>query len=372
MITQVTARSAGNLALALAVATTAGVACSAPSSTTRAAPATPASSAPHHNPSQHTSQNMSPPAAATAVETAWEQVIKQVLPSIVQITTVDGLGSGIVFDSAGHIVTNAHVVGEAREFQVTLATGGQARSATLVGAFPPGDLAVIKVTDPAGLSPAPFGDSAQLRVGQMVLAMGNPLGLSGTVTQGIVSALGRTVSGQADDGTPGATISDAIQTSAAINRGNSGGALVDLYGRVVGIPTLGATDPQLGAANGIGFAIPSSTASDIASQLIKEGKVVNTHRAALGIRVGTAIGDNGEPIGVAVGEVTRGSGAAKAGLRPGDVILSVNGSPTPTTTALSQVLATLNPGSQVKVEFETFNGRTKTVLVTLGELSEGS
>ncbi|WP_155348007.1 S1C family serine protease [Acrocarpospora pleiomorpha] len=363
-ITQVTARSAGPLALVLVVAT---AACTAPSHTTGATPATPAVSAP----SQNHSQGIRPPAAAVAMESAYEQVIKRVLPSIVQITTGTGLGSGVVFDTQGHIVTNAHVVGGAREFQVTLATGGQPRSATLVGAFAAGDLAVIKVADDHGLAPAAFGDSANLRVGQMVLAMGNPLGFSGTVTQGIVSALGRTVSGQDDDGAPGATIADAIQTSAAINRGNSGGALVDLSGRVVGIPTLAATDPKLGAANGIGFAIPSATASDIANQLIRQGKVVNTHRAALGVRVGTAIGEDGEPIGVAVGAITPGGGAAKAGIRPGDVILSVNGSPTPTTTALAQVLATLNPGKQVKVEYLGETGE-RTVTVTLSELPGGS
>ncbi|GIH28884.1 protease [Acrocarpospora phusangensis] len=360
MITQVTARSAGSLALVLAFATSG---CGMLPDATRATPANPATS----GPSQRPSQNVSPPAAAIDVESAYEQVIKRVLPSIVQITTGNDLGSGIVFDTQGHIVTNAHVVGDAREFQVTVATGGQARHATLVGTYPAGDLAVIKVGDADGLAPALFADSAAVRVGQMVLAMGNPLGLSGTVTQGIVSALGRTVTGQYDDGRPGGTIADAIQTSAAINRGNSGGALVDLSGQVVGIPTLGASD-QAGSVDGIGFAIPSTTASDIAQQLIKDGRVVNSHRAALGVRVGTAIGENGEPIGVVVSTVAAGSGAAKAGIRPGDVIVSVNGAPTPTTTALSEVLAGLSPRKQVKVELLDENGRVHAVTVTLGEL----
>jgi S1-C subfamily serine protease len=310
------------------------------------------------------------PQGALALESAYERVIKKVLPSIVQINAGSGLGSGVVFDATGNIVTNAHVVGDAEQLQVTLATGGQPRSAKLVGAFPAGDLAVIKVDDPQGLTPATFGKSAQVEVGQIVLAMGNPLGFSGSVTQGIVSALGRTVSNEGDGGVP-TTIGDAIQTSAAINRGNSGGALVDLAGQVIGIPTLTATDPELGAANGIGFAIPSDTATDIAGQIIKNGKVVNTHRAALGVRVGTAVDPAGNPVGVAVGDITPGGGADKAGIAKGDVILSVNGTPTPDATALSQTLAALKPGDQCKVEVLHPTGQTETVTVTLGELTTG-
>ncbi|MDR8414207.1 trypsin-like peptidase domain-containing protein [Nonomuraea sp. 3-1Str] len=315
----------------------------------------------------------SPPVVPTSpqsLETAYEQVIKEVLPSIVQITTKVGLGSGIVYDSAGHILTNAHVVGEATQMQVTLATGGAGRSARLVRSFPAGDLAVIKVDDPRGLRPARFGDSARLRVGQLVLAMGNPLGLSGSVTDGIVSALGRTVSEPQDPGSPGATIANAIQTSASINPGNSGGALVDLSGQVIGIPTLAATDPNLGggAAPGIGFAIPSNTATDIAAQIVRDGKVTNTHRAALGIRGSTVVGDNGQTTGVGVVGVEPGSGAEKAGIRPGDVIVSVNGTETPTMSALSEILTTLKPGDQVKVGLIRADGTRTTVTATLGEL----
>ncbi|MFC7644856.1 S1C family serine protease [Streptosporangium lutulentum] len=214
-----------------------------------------------------------------------------------QITTDNGLGSGIVYDRAGHIVTNAHVVGNANRFQVTLATGGAPRTAKLVESFGLGDLAVIKVDKPEGLTPAVFGDSRKLRVGQIVLAMGNPLGLSGSVTNGIISALGRTVSESDDEGSPGATITGAIQTSAAINPGNSGGALVNLAGEVIGIPTLAALNPELGGgpAPGIGFAIPSNVVTDIAAQIIQDGKVTNTHRAALGVTVQTVIGVDGRP-----------------------------------------------------------------------------
>ncbi|MEU6997143.1 trypsin-like peptidase domain-containing protein [Nonomuraea sp. NPDC046570] len=310
------------------------------------------------------------PGGTSELEAAYEKTITQVLPSIVQITTRTGLGSGVVFDTAGHIVTNAHVVGQATELLVTLASGGKPRSAKLVDSFPAGDLAVIKVDDPSGLTPAKFGDSTKLRVGQIVLAMGNPLGLSGSVTDGIVSALGRTVTEPQGQGSPGATIANAIQTSAAINPGNSGGALVNLAGEVIGIPTLAAADPELGGAPapGIGFAIPSSAATDIAGQIVKNGKVTNTHRAALGVNVQTVVGANGRPAGVGVVRVIPGGGAAQAGIQPGDVIVSVNGTETPTTAALSEVLATLNPGDQVKVEVSHPGGGTDTVTVTLSEL----
>jgi putative serine protease PepD len=306
---------------------------------------------------------------AQALEATFERVINDVLPSIVQINTRSGLGSGVVYDPAGHIITNAHVVGQATTMNVTLATGGPARAARLVSSFTAGDLAVIKVDDPAGLKPARFGDSSRLRVGQMVLAMGNPLGLSGSVTNGIVSALGRTVTEPQRPGSPGATIAGAIQTSAAINPGNSGGALVDLSGQVVGIPTLAAADPELGGqAPGIGFAIPSNTATDIAAQIIRDGKVTNTHRAALGIRGSTVIGADGQPAGAGVVAVEPDGGAQRAGIQAGDVIVSIGGKPTPTMAALAEVLTTLKPGDEVKVEVLRRGGDRETVSVTLGEL----
>lgn len=313
------------------------------------------------------------PGASTGPETLesrYEQVIATVLPSIVQITTKNGLGSGIVYDRSGHIITNAHVVDRAKDFEVTLATGGAPRKARLVQSFRLGDLAVIKVDDPSGLRPATFGDSGKLRVGQFVLAMGNPLGLSGSVTDGIVSALGRTVSEPQEPGAPGATITGAIQTSAAINPGNSGGALVNLSNEVIGIPTLTAVDPELGggSAPGIGFAIPSNTATDIANQIIKNGKVTNTHRAALGVTVQTVIDSEDRPTGVGVVRVSPGGAADKAGIRRGDVIVSINGTATRDTQALAEVLSTLNPGDRAKVEITHLDGSPATVTVTLGEL----
>ncbi|WP_188191321.1 S1C family serine protease [Nonomuraea sp. SYSU D8015] len=311
-----------------------------------------------------------PAAPVQPLEAAFEKVIADVLPSIVQINTRVGLGSGVVFDTAGHIVTNAHVVGEATSMNVTLATGGAPRRARLVSSFSAGDLAVIKVEDPDGLRPARFGDSSKLRVGQIVLAMGNPLGLSGSVTNGIISALGRTVTEPQNPGSPGATIAGAIQTSAAINPGNSGGALVDLSGQVIGIPTLAATDPTLGGgtAPGIGFAIPSNTAIDIAAQIVKDGKVTNTRRAALGIRGSTVIGFDGESAGVSVVQVEPGGAAEKAGIRAGDTIVSLNGRQTPTMALLVEIIATLKPGDQARVGLIRADGARETVTVTLGEL----
>ncbi len=204
---------------------------------------------------------------ALALQQDFVGVVKDVNPSVVVIETSRGLGSGIVFDTKGDIVTNAHGTAGSTTFKVTLANG-RTLDGTLVGSFAGDDLAVIHV-NATNLPPATFGDSSKLIVGDIVLAIGNPLGLQSSVTEGIVSALGRTVS---EDN--GVALPNAIQTSAPINPGNSGGALVDLAGNVVGIPTLAATDPQLGgAATGIGFAIPSNIVTDIANQLIANGKV---------------------------------------------------------------------------------------------------
>ena len=215
------------------------------------------------------------PAAYASLQTSFTVAIKEVLPSVVEIRTSSGLGSGVVFDSSGDIVTNAHVVGQATRMQVIDSSSAEPLPATLVGVYRPDDLAVIKVGDAAGLRPAVFGNSADLVAGDIVLAIGNPLGLDSSVTEGIVSAVGRTVSEPASDGESGATLPDTIQTSAAINPGNSGGALATLDGEVVGIPTLAAVRQAGGAAPGIGFAIPSSIAIEIARQLVRAGHVTN-------------------------------------------------------------------------------------------------
>jgi S1-C subfamily serine protease len=318
------------------------------------------------------------PAAATATVTpgpatpgpaSYASVVRQVLPSVVLIRTENGLGSGVVLDRSGNIVTNAHVAGNATKFQVQVAGDTAPRSARLVGSYPPDDLAVIRADEPSGLQPATFGDSDKVQAGDVVLAIGNPLGLSGSVTQGIISATDRAVTEPATDGSPAATLPGAIQTSAPINPGNSGGALVSTSGQVVGIPTLAAGSPQGGGgqAQGIGFAIPSNLARDIATQIIDTGHVTNSHRAAIGAEVATVLGPDGTAGGVGVVAVTSGGGAERAGLRAGDVITAVGGSQIPDTTALTQALAAAKPGDKVTVTISR-DGQDRDVQVTLGEL----
>jgi S1-C subfamily serine protease len=313
------------------------------------------------------------PDTAIALQNTYQHVIDQVLPSVVEITTGRALGSGIVFDDKGDIVTNAHVVGNATTFTVNYAGSASSHHATLVGTYRPDDLAVIRVEDPpTSVEPARFADSEKVKVGTIVLAMGNPLGLSSSVTNGIVSAVGRTVAEPKGPDSPGATLPDTIQTSAAINPGNSGGALVDLQGEVVGIPTLAATDPELGgsAAPGIGFAIPSSIVTDIAGQLVKSGKVTDSHRAYLGVRVTTVADRSGSPAGAGVLAVQQGGPAAKGGMRPGDVITAVAGQDIGSTQQLATVLANLQVGKTVPVAVLR-GGTKKTLQVTLGELPAG-
>ncbi|GAA4952738.1 trypsin-like peptidase domain-containing protein [Yinghuangia aomiensis] len=312
-----------------------------------------------------------PPGGSSDLQGNYRKVVADVLPSVVQITTDSGLGSGIVYDTSGNIVTNAHVVGNATTFQVTLATGTQPLTAKLVSSYPPNDVAVVRLDNPpSGLKPAQWDDSSKLDVGTIVMAMGNPLGLSGSVSEGIVSALNRTQNESTDGGGTGATIPNLIQTTAAINPGNSGGALVDLDSKVVGIPTLAAASGAGNAvAPGIGFAIPSNTVRNLADQMIKDGKVTNSGRAALGVTVQTVVGGQGSGAGVGVVSVDPDSGAAKAGIKPNDVITSVNGTDTPTASDLATVLAGLKPGDVAKVTVMHPDGSQATVDVTLGELS---
>ena len=300
-------------------------------------------------------------ADAGALQSQFETVVRTVSPRVVQISTGSGLGSGVIYDDKGDIVTNHHVVGAARSFDVTLSDGKQ-HKAGLVGSFPPEDLAVVKL-EGATPAPATFADSSKLQVGQFAFAIGNPLGLRSSVTDGIVSSLGRTVS----EGPTGAVISSAIQTSAPINPGNSGGALVEIDGHVIGIPTLAALDPQLGGsqAPGIGFAIPSNTVRRIADQLIATGHVTNSGRAYLGVRAASGV----SRAGVIVASVERGGPADKAGIRPGEVILAIDGQPAPSTEALATLLAEHKPGDRVKVDLVDPDGAKRSVTVALGQLA---
>ncbi|MER5350307.1 trypsin-like peptidase domain-containing protein [Kitasatospora sp. NPDC002551] len=310
------------------------------------------------------------PGGANQLQSDYQRVIKDVLPSVVQITTASGLGSGIVYDDKGDIVTNAHVVGTATTFTVTLAGSTKPLDAALVASYPDSDLAVIKLgSPPDGLKPAKFGDSTKVDLGQITLAMGSPLGLSSSVTQGIVSATGRTVTEPSTQGSPGAVIGNMVQTSAAINPGNSGGALVNLDGQVIGINTLAATEPQSdgAAAPGIGFAIPASTVTSIADQLIKDGKVTNSGRAALGITARTYFDQNFRPSGAVVVAVAPGGPADQAGLQVGDVITKIGDTPVDSLNSLTTALASLAPGSKVTVTYNR-DGQSRTADVTLGTL----
>jgi len=308
-----------------------------------------------------------PPASGNAV-TSYAATVRAVLPSVVLIRTADGLGSGVVLDRAGNIVTNAHVAGEGTSLQVQRSGDAAPRPARLVGTYPQGDLAVIRAEDPAGLTPATFGDSSKAQAGDVVLAVGNPLGLAGSVTEGIISATGRAVIEPTTASTAAAALPDAIQTSAPINPGNSGGALVTATGHVIGIPTLAAVSPQGGGqAQGIGFAIPSNLARDIAGQIITSGHVTNSHRAALGARVATVTSVDGTAHGTQVVAVTPGGAAERAGLRAGDVIRKLGPAPTLDADALLSALAAADPGQRVELTI-TRSGQALTVPVTLGTL----
>jgi putative serine protease PepD len=302
------------------------------------------------------------PPALTGLQQSFVTVIARVAPMVVQISTPQGLGSGVVFDSSGDVVTNAHVVAGGGPLQVTDPRGHNYH-ATLVGTFAPDDLAVVHAQG-AHLRSATFARSGALHVGDIVLAIGNPLGLRSSVTEGIVSALGRTV-----DEPTGAVLPNVIQTSAPINPGNSGGALVDLRGEVVGIPTLAAADPQLGAgaAPGIGFAIPSALVTDIAGQIVKYGHVVSSHRAFLGAELVTGLAS-----GAVVAGVRPGGPAAQAGIVPGDVINAIDGQPIGSSVEVAEALATLKSGQTVEIAITKRDGSHETVKVRLGQYPGGT
>jgi putative serine protease PepD len=308
----------------------------------------------------------------TPVQRAYERIIKMDLPSVVEINSGKMTGSGVVFDTKGDIVTNAHVVEEAKTYEVIASETARPLTARLVGSFAPDDLAVIRVTSGAAvLAPAHWANSDQAQIGQVVLAMGSPFGLIDSVTQGIISATGRTVIGPKIAGRSPSVIANALQTSAAINPGNSGGALVALSGGVLGIPTLEARDPDLGGpAEGIGFAIPSNTVRDIASQLIDKGYVTKSGRASLQVTGSTHATKQGNANGVAIDATQPGGAAAVAGIKTGDIITGLGGTDTRTLADLDQRLIAYKPGDRVKVNVLR-GGKHEQFVVKLGSLSSG-
>jgi putative serine protease PepD len=304
-----------------------------------------------------------------------EQVAAKVVPSVVKLETKSGNksaeGSGIILSADGLIMTNNHVVTapdagpgiNAAAATVTF-SDGRTTGFTVIAADPATDIAVIRADNVSGLTPMTIGSSDNLHVGQSVVAVGSPLGLEGTVTTGIISALNRPVStvGEADTQN---TVLDAIQTDAAINPGNSGGALVDMGGSLIGmnsaIATVGGDSGASGEAGsiGLGFAIPIDQAKRIADQLLGSGKA--TH-ASLGVRVGSDPTTHGARI---MG-VTGNGPAASAGIPNGAVVTKVDQRIIDSADALVAAVRSKAPGDTVTLTFSEPSGATRTMSVTLG------
>ena len=322
-----------------------------------------------------------PEPSVVDLELAFERAAEAIAPSVVSVINeqdvpaelppflrelapkdeVRGLGSGVIIDEAGYILTNNHVVEGATTLKVRLHDDRELR-AELVGTDPKTDLAVIRVRA-EGLRPAPLHTASDLRVGQWVLAVGSPFGLSRTVTVGIVSAVGRGSMGITDYG-------DFIQTDAAINRGNSGGPLIDLRGRVVGINT--AIFSPNGGSSGIGFSIPASMARTVKDQLIATGHV---RRGWMGVVMGELTDDLSRSFeyeggsGVLIDDVDPAGPGHAAGLRPGDIVAKVDGSPVRDMADFRNRIAQAGPDAVVKLETWR-EGQTRELSVKLGVLPE--
>jgi putative serine protease PepD len=294
-----------------------------------------------------------------------EDVAAEVLPSVVSIAVQSqlgqGTGTGVIISSDGQILTNNHVVESGGQLTVTFHDGTTAQ-AEVVGTDPVTDLAVIQAQDVSGLTPAELGSSGDLAVGQQVVAIGSPFGLEGTVTSGIVSAIGRPVSaGQSQDSL---AVIDAIQTDAPINPGNSGGPLVNMSGQVVGINSA-IYSPSGEGSVGLGFAIPIDQAKPIAEELLDSGHA--TH-ARIGIRVGDS---NAETRGAQIAVVEPGSGADKAGLAQGDIITKVDDRLITSGESLIAAARSYRPDDAVTVTYVR-DGETHTAEVTLGNDADAS
>lgn len=301
-------------------------------------------------------------------------ISEKVLPSIVAIkvkakmTTIfgnqvegQGTGSGIIYDNLGHIVTNNHVVEGATDLVVVLNDGTEL-PAQLVGRDPITDLAVIKVSE-KNLPAAEFGDSDTLQVGELAVALGSPMGtdFAGSVTSGIISGLNRQVS-------VGDKTMDLIQTDAAINPGNSGGALVNSEGKVIGINVLKLSESTV---EGMGFSIPVNEAKPIIEQLITTQKII---RPSLGIEGSTISAEDAKtynlPQGVYIQGVISSSGAEKAGIKPGDIIIAINGQKMLTIEEVISAVTSQKVGDKVKVTIADKYNNQKIIEVVLGERSQ--
>ncbi|ONI90611.1 hypothetical protein ALI144C_02730 [Actinosynnema sp. ALI-1.44] len=299
-------------------------------------------------------------ATANAPDGTIEAVANKLLPSVVQLRTQSGEGSGFVIRQDGLVVTNNHVIEQAvsgGSLKVVY-QDGQIADATVIGRDPSSDLAVVQSKGVSGKTPVTLGSSENLKVGQAVVAIGSPFELSGTVTSGIVSSLHRPTRAGGDNGSE-ATVMDAIQTDAAINPGNSGGPLVNMAGQVVGINSAiyspGSSGRQQGGSVGIGFAIPIDQARRTADEIVKSGKATQT---VLGVKVQTD--QNG---GAKVSEVSPGGAAQAAGVAAGDVVTKLDDRRIDTSDALVAAVRSKAPGDKVTL---TIGNGTRTVTVTLG------
>ncbi len=290
-----------------------------------------------------------------------EAVAQRVLPSVVQLQVQGprgaGEGSGMVLSADGLLLTNNHVVEAAATGGrvVALFQDGTSVPAQIVGRDPSSDLAVLRAQGVSGLTPVALGNSDSLRVGQQVVAFGAPLGLGGTVTTGIISALNRAVSVGQDSGASEATVLSAVQTDAAINPGNSGGPLVDMQGAVIGINSAIATTGAQGGSIGVGFAVPVNQARRIAEELERTGRAT---RAVLGVSLAAGAQTS---TGATIGQVTPGGPAEQAGLRAGQIVTRVDDRPVTNGNELVAAIRDRAPGDRVTL---TVDGQR--VDVTLG------
>jgi putative serine protease PepD len=299
--------------------------------------------------SDETTAPVAQPVARTS--SAIAAVYQRVKDGVVKVETT-GLGrtgSGFVIDEEGHIVTNQHVVANAQLVNVSFADGSEAE-AEVVGTDPSTDIAVLDVDRPASeLTPLSFAGDVSLRVGEAVIAIGSPFGLEGTLTTGVISALGREI-----ESPNGFTIENVVQTDAALNQGNSGGPVLDSQGRVVGVAA--QIRSESGGSDGIGYAIPGDTAQRVARELIEDGSV---EHAYLGVSL--------PPDGTAeLLSVRGGTPASRAGLRAQDVVTAVNGNPIETGDQLRDAIDARKPGDRITLTIER-SGEERTVQVTLGQ-----